>query len=126
MKEASQKLLSKAGKSIKAAELLLEAKQEEFSASRIYYAMFYVAEALLYEKGLKFKKHSAVHSAFGELFSKTGIFDAKFHKALIKAFENRLVSDYDIDAAIPAEDVSEMAVQAREFLEAAAAYLSKS
>ncbi|OGW76580.1 MAG: hypothetical protein A3J52_02785 [Omnitrophica bacterium RIFCSPHIGHO2_02_FULL_49_9] len=125
MREASQKLLTKAEASIKATELLLEAKQAEFAASRIYYAMFYIAEALLYEKGLKFKKHSAVHSAFGEQFSKTGILDAKFHKTLVKAFENRLISDYDIDAAIPTEDVRDMTAQAREFLEAASAYLAK-
>ena len=84
MKEAGQKLLAKAAESIKAAELLLQAKQAEFAASRAYYAMFYIAEALLYEKGLKFKKHSAVHSAFGEKFSKTGILDAKFHKTLVQ------------------------------------------
>ena len=105
MKEASQKLLEKAAESIRASEVLLREGQEVFSASRIYYAMFYVAEALLYEKGLKFKKHSAVHSAFGEQFVKTGTFDSKFHKSLVRAFENRLISDYDIDAAIPASEV---------------------
>ncbi|OGX04086.1 MAG: hypothetical protein A3G87_03780 [Omnitrophica bacterium RIFCSPLOWO2_12_FULL_50_11] len=125
MKEAGQKLLAKAAESIKAAELLLQAKQAEFAASRAYYAMFYIAEALLYEKGLKFKKHSAVHSAFGEKFSKTGILDAKFHKTLVQAFENRLISDYDVEAAIPAGDAVSMIEQAREFLEAATDYLSK-
>jgi uncharacterized protein (UPF0332 family) len=34
--------------------------------------MFYVAEALLFEKGLQFRKHSGVHSAFGEHFAKAG------------------------------------------------------
>jgi len=125
MKEASQKLLAKAGESIKASELLVQGKQAEFAASRAYYAMFYIAEALLYEKGLSFKKHSAVQSAFGEHFSKTGIFDAKFHKALVKAFENRLISDYDIDAVIPARDANTMIEQAREFLEAATTHLAQ-
>ncbi|MBI4358648.1 MAG: HEPN domain-containing protein [Candidatus Omnitrophica bacterium] len=72
MKEAPQKLLIKAQESIKTAEVLLRENQTAFAASRAYYAMFYVAEALLYEKGLTFKKHGGVHSAFGEHFTKPG------------------------------------------------------
>lgn len=126
MKEAVQKLLEKAGQSIKAAELLLREKQAAFAVSRAYYAMFYVAEALLYEKGLKFRKHSAVHSAFGEHFIKTGIFDPKLHKALVKAFESRLISDYDVDAFIPPEEVKILIGQSLEFLQVAQRYLSQS
>ena len=52
MKEFSSKLLVKALDSIESAEALLEIDKAEFAAGRAYYAMFYVAEALLYEKGL--------------------------------------------------------------------------
>ena len=61
MREASQKLLTKAEASIKATELLLEAKQAEFAASRIYYAMFYIAEALL---GSNFQKQGSLTPNF--------------------------------------------------------------
>jgi uncharacterized protein (UPF0332 family) len=117
MKEATQKLLTKAHESIKAAEILTRERQHTFAASRAYYAMFYVAEALLYEQGLKFKKHSSVQSAFGEQYVKPGTFDAKFHKAFVRAFENRLISDYDIDAAIPPEAVQVMIEEAAESLQ---------
>ena len=125
MKEASQKILKKAQESIKAAEILAREGQNVFASSRIYYAMFYMAEALLYEGGLKFKKHSAVHSAFGEQFVKTKIFDPKFHKFLVKAFESRLISDYDFDASITPEEITLMIGQAREFLTAADAYFKR-
>jgi len=34
--------------------------------------MFYVAEALLFEKGMQFRQHSGVHASFGEQFVKSG------------------------------------------------------
>ncbi len=43
----------------------------DFAVSHFYYAMFYLAEALLLTKGLRFSKHSAVIAAFGEHFAKT-------------------------------------------------------
>lgn len=43
-----------------AATLLLDAGYAGFSTSRSYFAMFYVAEALLLGKDLSFSKYSAV------------------------------------------------------------------
>ena len=57
MKEYTLKLLDKAQDSIEAAEGLMNMGKAEFSAGRSYYAMFYTAEALLYENGLEFKQH---------------------------------------------------------------------
>ena len=90
MKQATEKFLKKAMKSIKTAEKLIEPEEAEFVATRAYYALFYVAEALLFEKGLAFKKHSAVHAAFGEHFAKTGQLEPKFHRWLIEAFGSRI------------------------------------
>ena len=68
MKEATQKLLDKAAQAVHTSERSLEDGDIDASANRVYYAMFYVAEALLNEKGLRFKKHGGVHAAFGEQF----------------------------------------------------------
>jgi uncharacterized protein (UPF0332 family) len=65
MKEFSSKLLVKALDSIEGAEALLEIDKAEFAAGRAYYAMFYAAEALLYEKGLQFSQHGQVIAAYG-------------------------------------------------------------
>lgn len=65
-------LLQKAQKSLRAARLLADQGFYDFAVSRAYYAMFYIAEAFLLGEGLAFSKHSAVISAFGERFAKSG------------------------------------------------------
>jgi uncharacterized protein (UPF0332 family) len=52
----------------------------EFSAGRAFYSMFYIAEALLGEKGFKFKRHGQVIRAFGLHFAKTKELDPKYHR----------------------------------------------
>lgn len=77
MKEATRWLLEKASRSLRAAERLLNGGDAEFAVGRAYYAMFHAAQALLNERGLRFRKHGAVHGAFGEHFVKTGVFDCQ-------------------------------------------------
>jgi uncharacterized protein (UPF0332 family) len=65
MKEYSSKLFSNALDAIEAADALLNVDKAEFAAGRAYYAMFYVAEALLYnEFDLKFSQHGQVVFSF--------------------------------------------------------------
>jgi uncharacterized protein (UPF0332 family) len=52
MNEYTRKLLDKAIDTIESAELLLDHKKTDVAAGRAYYALFYIAEALLNEKGL--------------------------------------------------------------------------
>ncbi|MCK4458523.1 MAG: HEPN domain-containing protein, partial [Methanosarcinales archaeon] len=80
-------LLKKADESIRGARLLFEDGLFGFTVSRSYYAMFYLVTAVLLTKELNFSKHKAVISAFGADFVKTGIFDHKFHRYLVEAFE---------------------------------------
>lgn len=85
MKPEQLELLLKARQSILAAQLLLNNSFAEYSVSRSYYAMFYITQAFLEEKELSFSSHSAVISAFGREFAKTGIVPTKFHRQLIDA-----------------------------------------
>ncbi len=50
MKELTKQFFEKAEEAIVAAQQLLADDHVEFSAGRAYYAMFYVAEALLNER----------------------------------------------------------------------------
>jgi len=126
VKELSAKLLDKAARSIHAAELLLRTRDPEFAAGRAYYAMFYVAEALLNEKDLRFRTHGGVHGAFGQHFVKAGSFDSKCHRWLLEAFNTRVSSDYGVEASATPEDVALMIEQAREFWREARRYLGVS
>jgi uncharacterized protein (UPF0332 family) len=85
--------------------------------------MFYVAEALLFERNLEFSKHSGVHAAFGEHFAKTKQLDPKFHRYLLEAFESRLDADYGVDIVLSHEATKELITRAREFLDTANQYL---
>ncbi len=71
MTPEQQALLNKAQASLDAARLLASQNFHDFVVSRAYYAMLYIAEALLLEHNLAFSKHSAVIAAFGQNFAKT-------------------------------------------------------
>lgn len=115
----------KADRALRAAENLLRDDDPDFSAGRSYYAMFYIAQALLHEKGLRSRKHSGVHSLFGETFAKTGAMDPKFHRWLLDAFDKRIQADYGFDVSLAHDDATQLISQAREFLDAARRLLER-
>jgi uncharacterized protein (UPF0332 family) len=119
MKSKTAQLPEKAEDAIEAAELLLRGDKNNFAAGRAYYAMFYTAEALLYERDLEFRKHGGVHAAFGKHLVKTGELDARFHRYLLEAFESRLEADYGVDIVLAATAAKEIIQRAKEFLAAA-------
>ncbi len=126
MTDEAQLLLAKAESSIRAAQILVDSDATEFAAGRAYYAMLYVAEALLHERGLRFSKHSGVHAAYGREFAKTSLLDPKFHSWILKAFDKRIEGDYRTNVSLSSEEVETMIEQAREFLVAARRFLVKS
>ena len=125
MKVETERLLDKAEHAIRAAEILLDADEGDFAAGRAYYAMFYVAEALLIERGKRFRKHSAVHAAFGEQFTKPGLLESKYHRWLLDAFDRRIVSDYDTTGELSPQEVRETISRAKEFLTQANRFLRR-
>jgi uncharacterized protein (UPF0332 family) len=124
VKEELRPLLAKAKESLEAAGLLLKEGYADFAASRGYYAMFYVAEALLLDRGLTFSSHSAVIAAFGKEFAKTGVLDARFHRYLLDAQDFRNLGDYGVGRPVKAEQARQVLQWAAEFLEAADQFLS--
>ncbi|MDI6769502.1 MAG: HEPN domain-containing protein [Anaerolineales bacterium] len=125
MKEDTRLWMVRAGEAIDAAGVLVEKGFLADAISRAYYAIFYIAEALLNEKGLHFSKHGGVHGAFGEHYVKSGIFAAKYHKWLLKAFSRRIAGDYDPSIRFKSDEAREMIQQAGEFLQAAKKYLGE-
>lgn len=119
MKDETIALFEKASRAIEAAETLLINGYTEFATGRAYYAMFYITEAMLNEKGLQFSKHGGVHGAFGEYFVKTGLVDPKFHRWLLDAFDQRIEGDYGVEIVAIPQDARELIDQANEFLQMA-------
>jgi uncharacterized protein (UPF0332 family) len=116
MTAAQRDLLLKARASLEAARLLQHAGFAAFSASRAYYAMFYVAQAFLEGDGLAFSSHAAVISAFGQYFARTGRVPAELHRHLIEAMAVRQEGDYALRASISTGDAAEQITRAEQFL----------
>lgn len=96
MTDEQRELLLEAKDSIEAARVLLNNGYPSYAASRVYYAMFYIAEAFLEGEGKSFSKHSAVISAFGLDFVKSGKVPSEYHKYLIEAQGLRNLGDYGL------------------------------
>jgi len=116
MKEEQAALIKKASDSIEAARMMKAQAFHDFSVSRSYYAMFYLAEAFLLSKELSFSKHSAVIAAFGQHFVKTNLVPQKFHRYLLDSQEDRLSGDYDFRSRITEADAGKQILRAEEFL----------
>jgi uncharacterized protein (UPF0332 family) len=121
MTSAQQALILKAQRSIEAAQSLIGQGFYDFAVSRTYYAMFYVAEALLDREGLSFSSHAAVISAFGQHLVRNGIVPTEFHRQLIDAQAQRTRADYDVDVSLTQEDAEVLIVQAQGFIQRAIA-----
>jgi uncharacterized protein (UPF0332 family) len=111
-------LLEKARENLKAARLLIQEGLANIAASRAYYAMFYIAEALLLGRDLVFSSHSAVIAAFGREFARTKALDPKFHRYLITAQDIRQTGDYGMENNVSLDEASQVITWAEEFLNA--------
>jgi uncharacterized protein (UPF0332 family) len=112
-------LMRRAKDSLAAARSILREGFPDFAAARAYYAMFYVASALLAHCGQSFTSHSAVISAFGREFAKPGRMDPKFHRWLIAAQNLRNIGDYGIEAHVSGEQAELACGWSEEFIRAA-------
>lgn len=56
-------------------------------------------------------------------FVKTGLFDVKYHRWLLNAFDQRIEADYGIRVISVVEDAEKLIGQAEEFLGAAHKFL---
>jgi uncharacterized protein (UPF0332 family) len=72
MTDDVRRYLRKAEHALEVAEDLLRDGHVPDAARKIYYPMDYAAQALLIADGIAVIKHSAVESAFGYHFAKTG------------------------------------------------------
>ena len=115
-------MLDRAEESHVVTKVLLDGSFANFSAAQSYYTMFYLAEAMLFSKGLRFSSHSAVLAAFGKEFSKTKILDPKFHHYILVTEKRREIGHYGIEKNVTIEEAKESFDWAEEFLQAVKEY----
>ncbi len=94
IKEVIDYWIEKSIESLNAAKDELKAGRLSFSVNRIYYSCFYIVNALLLQRGLKFRKHSGVRSAFHKHIVKTGLVEPEEGMFYDELFEARQRGDY--------------------------------
>ncbi len=122
--EDVSKLIRKARKFLDSAERLIESGDFDSAVSRVYYAMFYGAEALLLTRGKAYSRHQGVISAFGRYFVRTGIFSVEMQRWLADAFEDRNLADYAVGTGIDKKRAEERLQRGRIFIQRIVDYLN--
>ena len=118
-------LIEKAKKFISTAKLLLDHGDYDSSVSRTYYAMFYLVEAILLTKELKFKSHRGVISAFGQYFVRTNIFSKEMSDNLRNAMDKRNAGDYEYTISVSKEEANDLLNVGQSFIDKIISYLEK-
>ena len=117
--------VEKADKFLKTAEQALNIGDYDSRVSRCYYAMSFMAEAVLLTKNLSASSHKGVISLFGEHFIKAGIFDRGLGKALNDAYDKRLIGDYGIGFIVTEEEAKDTLETAENFVQTLKSYLKR-
>lgn len=115
--------IEKAEKFLCTAEHALDIGDHDSCVSRCYYAMFFMAEAVLLTKGLSASSHKGVISLFGEHFVKTGIFERELGKSLNDAYDKRQIGDYGVGFTVTKEEAKELLEIAKNFVQKLRDYL---
>ena len=68
---------------------------------------------------------SGNQGAFGEHYVKTGLFDARYHRWLLDAFDRRIEGDYSEEVVVVDQDATELIEQAKDFLQEAKHFLGE-
>lgn len=109
--------IQRARRYLDTAALVLKDGDFETSVSRAYYAMFYVARAVLKQKGITPKTHSGIRNQFGLRFVKTGDIPERFAGMLNDAEELRTLAEYAEERVITRGDAETILRDAEAFVE---------
>ena len=123
MRDLTKYRLERSAEFLEESKMLLQNGSFKGSINRSYYAIFTAVRALLAEKEVDFKKHSAVISYFRREYIKLGIFGKKFSDYIGDAFRFRNNSDYADFFIVSREEAEIQCNNAAEFYGAVKNYL---
>lgn len=109
--------LQAADESLQEARVLLDRALLKGAVSRAYYAIFYAAQAALISQQVPLpKRHRTVITLFYRHFIEPGKVPRELHRDLVRSFQLRQQSDYEIHAQIGEIDVNETIRKAEAFI----------
>lgn len=126
LKRQLNEMLSKARRSLKAAQRHLDEGDYDFAASRAYYGAFYAMEAALLFKGVTCSTHGGVLTVFSERYIKDGTLPTSFGAKAARLFRERQTGDYEFDISITQADGEEDVEIASDIVLAIETFLAES
>lgn len=111
--------LTRANESMQAARLLVEAGLLHDAESRLYYAIYHAAIAMLLTEGIEPRSHAGTVSLLGLHFVKTGRMPADDARLFARIQKYRIESDYGRDFVLTAEALCEDLAACEGFLDRA-------
>ena len=93
-KELINYRIARAKEAIEEVDILIKAKKFNAAATRIYYGVFYITNALLLMDNFPTSKHSQIIGYFNKNYVKERIINPKIGRFLNRAYELRTRSDY--------------------------------
>jgi uncharacterized protein (UPF0332 family) len=109
--------IARAERYLRTADVLIEEGDYESSVSRSYYAMFFVARALLGQVGSEPQTHSGIRNQFGLHFVKEGPLAERFAGMLNDAEEMRTLADYAEEFVLTKSDAQATRKDAEAFVD---------
>ena len=110
---------------IKAAEILLNAKEFRGANNRAYYGIYHAISAIHALDGNAYKRHKDALANFNKNYIKTEIFPRKLGRKIVEAEEIRHASDYDDFYIASKEEAERQITVAEEFINLVEKYCEK-
>ena len=108
---------------IKAAEILLSAREFRGANNRAYYGIYYAISAIHALDGNAYKRHKDALANFNKNYVKTEIFPRKLGKRIVESEEIRHASDYDDFYIATREEAEEQIQTAKELVKLVEEYV---
>ena len=120
MKERKKDLINyrieRSKETIGEAKVLAENNQWNGCVNRLYYACFYMVNALLLHESLSANTHSGVKSFFNQYFIKTGKLSKQYGQLYNALFDDRQESDYQDFVEMKSSYVKPLIKQVENFI----------
>ena len=108
---------------IKAAEILLSAREFRGANNRAYYGIYHAVSAIHALDGNAYKRHKDALANFNKNYVKTEIFPRKLGKRIVESEEIRHASDYDDFYIATREEAEEQIQTAKELVKLVEEYV---
>lgn len=108
--------LSRAAEALEEATILATEGHTLATVSRLYYAVFYAARALLATKGIERRSHSGIISEFDRVFVKSRVVERAYSRTLHQLAQKRTMADYADFAEVEPAEVMKWLNQAEDFV----------